>query len=51
LLALLVVIWGLGAVVYSLFGTRPVAGSTARRETSQSAEDDIEDYDPRIDQL
>jgi hypothetical protein len=51
LLALLVVIWGLGAVVYSLFGTRPVAGSSAHRETSQSAEDAIEDYDPRIDQL
>lgn len=42
-LALVVAMWSLGAVIYSLFGTRPASGASA---TSGSAST----YDPRMDQ-
>jgi hypothetical protein len=45
-LALIVATWGLGAVIYSLFGTRSLLGTPAGSPPSQATTD----YDPRMDQ-
>ncbi|MFL7807227.1 MAG: hypothetical protein AB8I80_01280 [Anaerolineae bacterium] len=55
-LALGIVVWSLGAVVNSRFGTRPWNAPTqppteAQPSSTDAPEADLEDYDPRIDKL
>jgi Polymer-forming cytoskeletal len=51
LAAALVVIWSLGAVVYSLFGTRPAGSVSPWPGTKPRAAAATPDTDPRLDQL
>jgi hypothetical protein len=49
--ALAAVLWSLGAVVQSLFGTRPWKDSSPPPSTDQPQAEELEDYDLRMDQL
>jgi hypothetical protein len=50
-IALAAVLWSLGAVVQSLFGTRPWQASSASPSAEEPKAEELEDYDPRMDQL
>jgi len=51
LLALIVAIWSLGAVIYSLFGTRTVSSTPTFPGASPTTAGTAQGYDPRMDQL
>lgn len=50
-IALAAVLWSLGAVVQSLFGTRPWSGTSDSPSADEPKAEELEDYDPRMDQL
>jgi hypothetical protein len=51
LISLAAVLWSLGAVVQSLFGTRPWQDPSASPSADEPQAEELEDYDPRMDQL
>ncbi len=50
-ISLAAVMWSLGAVVQSLFGTRPWKDLSASTGADEPKAEELEDYDPRMDQL